>query len=208
MTSKGTTRIQRGQAITFRLPSDTPEHIIKQLQKLKETEKRNFSSKIAEFALEGIGNSLSKERETVTIPLPKQLSKEQRNWLKHSHSEALLGSIVYQLLADPIRATTILASLNSTATDINDALYLQEQETFKTDEAFIADSPITNMKETWKESKVFPSTKEFDDVEDDLMNFDLQMARQELAASVEPAQEEIEEDADDLLGDFLAQMNK
>ena len=30
---------------------------LKQLQKLKETEKRNFSSKMAEFILEGVNNS-------------------------------------------------------------------------------------------------------------------------------------------------------
>ena len=63
--------IQRGQAITFRLPSDTPDHILKQMQKLKETERRNFSSKIAEFVLEGVSTSLSKDRETITIPMPK-----------------------------------------------------------------------------------------------------------------------------------------
>ena len=57
---KNNSSIQRGQAITFRIPSDTPDHILKQLQKLKETEKRNFSSKIAEFVMDGVSNSLSR----------------------------------------------------------------------------------------------------------------------------------------------------
>jgi hypothetical protein len=198
MSKKEMTRIQRGQAITFRLPSDTPEHIIKQLQKLKETERRNFSSKIAEYVMEGVGNTLSKERETVTIPLPKQLSKEQRNWLKHSHSEALIGSIIYQLLVDPVRATAVLATLNSNALDINQALYLVENEPEYSE-------VLPNVSSTMEDFGV----KETDDLEDDLMNFDWDKARQEQATSEEDIEETFEqEDVEDLLGGFLANMNK
>ncbi|MGJ9382720.1 hypothetical protein [Salipaludibacillus sp. CF4.18] len=207
MLKKGTTKIERGQAITFRLPSDTPDHILRQLQKLKETERRNFSSEIAKFILDGVSNSLSKERETVTIPLPRQLTKEQRNWLKHSHSEALLGSVVYQLLADPVRATSFLASLNSNAIDIDEALYLQE--TNVSTEEFKTGDDQSNFNHELKEPQN-PVTNEKDDVEDDLMNFDLTKAREEYASSSEDSQEEKveEEDGEDLLGDFLAQMNK
>jgi hypothetical protein len=206
MNKKGMTRIQRGQAITFRLPSDTPDHIIKQLQKLKETERRNFSSKIAEFVLEGVNNSLSKEKETITIPLPKPLNKEQRNWLKHSHSEALLGSIVYQLLADPVRATSVLASLNSNALDINDALYLLENETInRKKEQSTRDLEFNNQK-VIDEPKQPPMNSLEDELEDDLMNFDWD---EEHFSSVEEDQEvHEEEDIDDLLGGFLAHMNK
>src|SRR5699024_119769 len=105
--------IKRGQSITFRVPSDTPDYLLKQLQRLKDTAKRNFSSEIARFVLRGVNETYARERETVTIPLPKQLTKEQKNWLKHEHSEALIGSILYQLLMDPVRATSLLASLNS-----------------------------------------------------------------------------------------------
>jgi hypothetical protein len=206
MNKKGMTRIQRGQAITFRLPSDTPDHIIKQLQKLKETERRNFSSKIAEFVLEGVNNSLSKEKETITIPLPKPLNKEQRNWLKHSHSEALLGSIVYQLLADPVRATSVLASLNSNALDINDALYLLENETInRKKEQSTRDLEFNNQK-VIDEPKQPPMNSLEDELEDDLMNFDWD---EEHFSSVKEDQEVLEEeDIDDLLGGFLAHMNK
>ncbi|MGG3736556.1 hypothetical protein [Aeribacillus pallidus] len=206
MNKKGMTRIQRGQAITFRLPSDTPDHIIKQLQKLKETERRNFSSKIAEFVLEGVNNSLSKEKETITIPLPKSLNKEQRNWLKHSHSEALLGSIVYQLLADPVRATSVLASLNSNALDINDALYLLENETInRKKEQSTRDLEFNNQK-VIDEPKQPPMNSLEDELEDDLMNFDWE---EEHFSSVEEDQEvHEEEDIEDLLGGFLAHMNK
>lgn len=207
MLKKGTAKIERGQAITFRLPSDTPDHILRQLQKLKETERRNFSSEIAKFILDGVSNSLSKDRETVTIPLPRQLTKEQRSWLKHSHSEALLGSVVYQLLADPVRATSFLASLNSNAIDIDEALYLQE--TNVSVEEFKTDDDKSKFNHELKQPQN-PVTNEKDDVEDDLMNFDLTKAREEYASSSEESQEEKveEEDGEDLLGDFLAQMNK
>ncbi|MFS0635001.1 hypothetical protein AB1K84_03810 [Mesobacillus foraminis] len=200
MDKKGMTRIQRGQAITFRLPSDTPDHIIKQLQRLKETEKRNFSSKIAEFAIEGISNSLAKEKETVTIPLPKQLSKEQRNWLKHSHSEALLGTIVYQLMADPLRASSILATLNSNALDIDQALYLQERPA----ESPSFEEPVRHLPAEPESREDVPESV-MDDFDDDLMDFDWEKAKQEQAPAEEEA--ESEEDTEDLLGGFLAKMN-
>jgi hypothetical protein len=198
MTIKGMSPIQRGKAITFRLPSDTPDYIIKHLQKLKETERRNFSSTIAAFALEGVGNSLAKERETLTIPLPKQLSKEQRSWLKHSHSEALLGSIVYQLLSDPVRATSIFASLNSKALDIDEALYLQENNVLAEKPHFIKD-----------ELEITEQDVRIDDLEDDLANFEWAHTKSEMSASREelPYEEE-EEGLEDLLGGFLANMNK
>ena len=119
--------VTRGQTISFRIPSDTPDHLIKRLQRLKENERRNFSGKIAEFVMEGVGQSYTRDREMISIPLPQQLTKAQRNWLKHEHSEALLGSIMYHLISDPIRATALLASLNSRSIDIDEALYLQEE---------------------------------------------------------------------------------
>lgn len=186
--------IQRGQAITFRLPSDTPDHLLRQLQKLKETEKRNFSSKIAEFVLEGAGNSSFQEREMITIPLPQKLSKTQRDWLKHAHSEALLGSIIYQLLSDPIRATALLASLNSNASEVDQALYLQE------DMAELPDALVTHS-EASRENK--PSMEE-----NDLDDFDWNQALISNSKEEEEQESVKEESLDDLLGDFLAQMNK
>ncbi|MBU8905804.1 hypothetical protein [Desertibacillus haloalkaliphilus] len=204
----GKTGIQRGQAITFRLPSDTPDHIIRQLQTLKETERRNFSSKIAEFVLEGVNDSLAKERETVTIPLPQKLNKEQRNWLRHAHSEALLGSIVYQLLADPVRATSVLASLNSNALDIDEALYLQESErTMFDDDISHEEVDLDRERLAVDESAAAEDTADF---EDELENFDLDQAKQEQGTvnNDEEEAEDEEEDVDDLLGGFLAEMNK
>jgi hypothetical protein len=192
--------IKRGQAISFRVPSDTPDHILRHLQKLKETERRNFSSKIAEFVMQGVGSSSSRERETITIPLPRNLSKSQRDWIKHEHSEALLGNIVYHLLTDPIRATALLASLNSKSTEIDEALYLQEETAYPTVEAIQQDnSSIAAVEET-------ASSTESDPFDDDLDSFSWESMKQN-EVSEEPA-EDPEEDLDDLLGDFLAKMNK
>ena len=180
------TGIQRGQAITFRLPSDTPDHILKQLQKLKEEEKRNFSSRIAEYVLDGVTQTIRRDNDAITVPLPKGLSKAQRDWLKHEHSEALLGNIVYQILSDPVRAASLLASFNSNSIDIDQALYLQEERAVQKEES----EPVA----------VLPPMSD-----DDLMNFDWDQAKQEQSSAVE---EEEEESVDDLLGGFLDKMNK
>ncbi|URM33202.1 hypothetical protein LLY41_01560 [Cytobacillus firmus] len=197
MSKASSSEIKRGQSISFRVPSDTPDHILKHLQKLKETEKRNFSSKMAEYVMQGVSSSQSKDRETITIPLPKGLSKVQRDWLKHEHSEALLGSIIYQLITDPVRATSLLASLNSRSSDIDEALYLQEEP-----------SPAVNQYDAAAAALEEDQLSEADltDVEDDLLDFDWDKAKQE--QQEEETEEESEEDLDTLLGGFLAHMNK
>lgn len=189
--------IKRGQAISFRIPSDTPDHILKQLQKIKETERRNFSSKIASFVMEGVSQSFSREKETVTIPLPKGLTKAHRDWLKHEHSEALLGSILYQLISDPVRSTALLASLNSKAVDIDEALYLQENM------AFPAPEPLSFSKSPFEEEIAVG----IDLADDDLDEFAFETIDQAMSP-IEEEDEEKDLDADDLLGGFLASMNK
>ncbi|NHC38624.1 hypothetical protein G6549_01505 [Bacillus sp. MM2020_1] len=204
MKKAASNEVQRGQAISFRVPSDTPDHILKHLQKLKETERRNFSSKIAEFVMQGVNSSHSREKETITIPLPQKLTKAQRDWLKHEHSEALLGSILYQLISDPVRSTALLASLNSRSLDIDEALYLQE-------EVFPEELPRNFMNNTvYQESSAAkeeqpPSPIDLSEMDDDLSDFDWEGAKDK-----EPVveEEEIEENIDDLLGGFLANMNK
>ncbi|MYL50851.1 hypothetical protein GLV98_15255 [Halobacillus litoralis] len=192
--------VERGQSITFRVPSDTPDHLLKQLSQLKEKERRNFSSKIAQFVLEGVNQSFTKEKETVTIPLPKALTKEQKSWIKHEHSEALIGSILYQLMMDPVRATTLLASLNSNAYNIDDALYLQEEA------ATEEEAPIPTIIESEKEKAVMPETPLDVDGDDDLDDLDLDNLQADFQ---EQREEDVqEEDDDDLLGDFLSRMNK
>lgn len=191
--------IKRGQSISFRVPSDTSDYLLKQLQQLKETEKRNFSSKIAEFVLDGLGKVHVKERETITIPLPKSLNKSQKNWLKHEHSEALLGGIIYQLITDPVRATALLASLNSNAVDIDDALYLQENDL---DKSYLQGQAVDAYEET-------AAAPEYIDQDDGMAEFDWESAKQQLDESASGSENEEEKnDLDDLLGGFLAHMNR
>ncbi|MCM3603051.1 hypothetical protein M3175_20125 [Robertmurraya korlensis] len=194
MKRSASNEVKRGQAISFRIPSDTPDHLLKYLQKLKETERRNFSSKIAEFVMQGVSQSSSREQETITIPIPHKLSKSQRNWLKHEHSEALLGSIMYQLLTDPVRATALLASLNSNALDISEALYLQEEDS-NLDAHFIEPIPEIAV------------SKELEASEDDLDAFSWESISHEELEETDDEQDH-ENDLDSLLGDFLSKMNK
>ena len=193
----------RGQTISFRIPSDTPDHILKQLQRLKEVERRNFSSKIAEFVIEGVSSSHAREREMISIPLPKKLSKAQRDWLKHEHSEALLGGILYQLIMDPVRSTTLLASLNSNSVNIDEALYLQEEAVpIDHNDPFYEVESYDEISEDTNESMD-------DHFEDDLSEFDWESAKQQnVEAEVEKEEPPEEMDLGDLLGGFLASMNK
>ena len=195
MDKKAANEITRGKTIAFRIPSDTPDHVLKQLQKLKETERRNFSSRISEFVMQGVGQTIQKDRETITIPLPKNLNKMQRDWLKHEHSEALLGNIMYQLISNPVRTASLLAALNSNSTDIDQALYLQEDE--NEDESNLDvndDAPV-----------ILDTINDFDD--DDLSQFDWDNAKREEDESTEEPKDP-EKEMEDLLGDFLAHMNK
>ncbi|MBH0164573.1 hypothetical protein IHV12_06560 [Fictibacillus sp. 7GRE50] len=195
MDKKASNEITRGKTIAFRIPSDTPDHVIKQLQKLKETERRNFSSKISEYVLQGVGQDIQRDRETITIPLPKNLSKMQRDWLKHEHSEALLGNILYQLISNPVRTASLLAALNSNSTDIDQALYLQEDVARDVDSLEQYENPL----------ETEHSTDDFDD--DDLSQFDWNSAKRDEPEEKEETQSP-EQEMEDLLGDFLAHMNK
>lgn len=180
MKKTASSEIKRGQAITFRIPSDVSDYTLRQLQKLKETERRNFSSKIAEYVLDGIGQSTHQEREMIALPMPNKLSKSQRDWLKHSHSEAMLGTIMYHLLSDPLRATALLASLDSNV--INEEIYLQDEPKEQDNEVV--------------QAEIFK--KDLDD-----FDWSLEKTTQQVE---EPEPEE--ENLDDLLGDFLDQMNQ
>jgi hypothetical protein len=195
MDKKASNEITRGKTIAFRIPSDTPDHVLKQLQKLKETERRNFSSRISEFVMQGVGQTIQKDRETITIPLPKNLNKMQRDWLKHEHSEALLGNIMYQLISNPVRTASLLAALNSNSTDIDQALYLQERK---------QDDEVT-LNTYDKETVNLASIDDLDD--DDLSQFDWDNAKREEDIPQEEPQDP-EKEMEDLLGDFLAHMNK
>lgn len=206
MKKSASNEVKRGQAISFRVPSDTPDHLLKHLQQLKEKERRNFSSKIAEFVMQGVGQSLSREKEMISIPLPHKLTKAQRNWLKHEHSEALLGSIIYQLLTDPVRAASLLASLNSNSLDLDEALYLQEEiglDAHQTEDLEMETDILSAEKTT------SPDTSDtLNELDDDIDSFKLESEKEDHAEKVDEEEDSTDDDLDSLLGDFLAEMNK
>ena len=139
----------------------------------------------------------------VTIPLPKSLNKAQRNWLKHEHSEALIGTIVYNLISDPIRATSLMASLNSNSLDIDEALYLQEEDV---PELLIEGNSEVAASEDLA-GPLSEMSLDSDDDDDDLSNFDWENVKhEEVEEENNPIIEEM--DIDDILGDFLSAMNK
>ncbi|USK70234.1 hypothetical protein [Peribacillus asahii] len=173
--------IKRGQAITFRIPSDTPDYALKQLQRLKETEGRNFSSKVAQFVLSGVGNGPHQDKEFVTLPLPQRLSKAQRDWLKHAHSEALLGNILYELLENPMRTTALLSALNGGEIDVPEPSITPIRREAERELA-VAEMP---------DIVIAPTVENVQENEPE-----------------QPEHPDVEEGLDDLLGDFLAQMNR
>ena len=97
--------------------------------------------------------------------------------MKHEHSEALLGGILYQLIIDPVRSTALLASLNSNSLDIDEALYLQEEAV-----PVVQNDPIFDVEDHDEISETFD-----DQFEDDLSEFKWEVAKQQ---SVEATAEE------------------
>jgi hypothetical protein len=97
--------MERGHVLSFRLPSDTPDHILKYLQNLKDTEGRKFSKKITGIFFNGI--AASTQQESISIPLHQPLTKEQREWLKHEQTETLIRNVFYQLLSEPTSSVEI-----------------------------------------------------------------------------------------------------
>jgi hypothetical protein len=207
MGNSSSSEIKRGQTIAFRIPSDTPDHILKQIQKLKETEKRNFSSRIAEFVMQGVNQTFKREREALTIPIPQKLSKVQKDWLKHEHSEALLGSIMYNLIADPVRSVSLLAALNSNQTDIDQALYLQEEAFAEIPKIETRISSVNAISFEEEQQEQMVESLQEDEIDDDLDQIDWEMLKPDEPSSKKQTPEK-EESLDDLLGGFLAQMNK
>jgi hypothetical protein len=202
-------QVTRGQTISFRIPSDAPDHLVKGLQRLKETERRNFSSKIAEFVLEGVSQSNALEREMINIPLPQKLTQAEKDWLKHEHSEALIGSILYQLISDPVRASALLASLNSPSISTGAERHLEAVAPFGgsgVDEVAVhREEPVLEPEEDIQPPLVYDLSdmEVLDDLEGlSLDNTNLEASNKEvddIAGEIDP---------DDILGDFLAAMNK
>lgn len=168
--------MERGYVLSFRLPSDTPNHILDYLQNLKDTEGRKFSSKCADLLRKGIGVTAE---DVVTIPLNQSLTKEQRDWLKHEQSEAILQNLITQVLSGAAISVETPAPIVP--------VHIPEPK-----------PPVKVEPKVMKNGLL--EVPEEDD--DDLGNFSLDnfsIQREE--------EEQVEEPADNLLGGFLDRMN-
>lgn len=88
-----------GKTISFRLPQNTPKPVIEHLNKRKSELGRNFSSEIAPLFVNSIENSLdSNQADFINIPLPSNLSLEQREWLNSTYTKTLLSQLIHQVV--------------------------------------------------------------------------------------------------------------
>src|SRR5699024_94310 len=133
---------------------------------------------------------------TIIIPMPQAITKEQKSWVKHEHSEVLIGTILYQFLSDPMRATSLLASLNSNARPIDEALYLQEDYT--------TEETSAQALETDESVDEAPVEQDDDAVMDTL---DMSALFEDVHAE-DTQSIDVDEDDDDAIDDVLANMNK
>lgn len=168
--------LKKGQPITFRIPSAIPPHTLQKLQQLKVEEKRNFSSRIAQFVMDGIDHTLVAKEEVITLPLPKELNETQRDWLKHEQSVALLGSVIYEITSNPVRAAQLFAFLNKEAEE-SSSIETEEYAAFSpVPKKHISGSEESLEQFTWTSPESFVETdKSMDDDEDPLREFLLQM---------------------------------
>lgn len=92
-----------GKTISFRLPADTPLHVLEELTKRKGKLGRKFSSDIAPIFIEAISQQVldNEKCEQVIIPLPAGLTEEQKEWINHAHTKSLLSQLLYQVVNRP-----------------------------------------------------------------------------------------------------------
>ncbi|MGA9286802.1 MAG: hypothetical protein WBV93_00520 [Anaerobacillus sp.] len=106
-------QLEPGKTISFRLPNHTPSHVITYLNKLKKTEGRKFSSKIAPLFVDAIDDLITQtDSDNYSLPLSGNLSKEEMQWLENKHTKALISQIVLKLATDPEKAFELLAQNN------------------------------------------------------------------------------------------------
>jgi hypothetical protein len=92
-----------GKTVSFRLPHDTPKQVSDHLTKRKKELGRKFSSEIAPLFVEAITDNLIKPptSDVVTIPLPKGLTLDQKEWLNNPNTKSLLSQLIYQVMQSP-----------------------------------------------------------------------------------------------------------
>jgi hypothetical protein len=96
-------RFEPGKTISFRLPADTPLHVLEDLTERKRKLGRKFSSDIASIFVEAISQQVHNHEkyEQVIIPLPPGLTAEQKEWINHAHTKSLFSQLLYQVVNRP-----------------------------------------------------------------------------------------------------------
>ncbi|WP_154319554.1 hypothetical protein [Metabacillus idriensis] len=96
-------QFEPGKTISFRLPHDTPVSVSKYLTRRKTRLGRKFSSEIAPLFVDAISRKISKtsEEDTISVPLPKGITNDQKEWLNHPQTKALISQLLYQVINKP-----------------------------------------------------------------------------------------------------------
>jgi hypothetical protein len=107
-----------GETISFRLPADTPQQVIDYLNDRKRVLERKFSSEMAPLFVEAVSKKLQdNSQEALSIPLPTDVSREQKEWLLNPNTRVLIGHLLYQMLKNPAKAVELETSPNTMEDD-------------------------------------------------------------------------------------------
>jgi hypothetical protein len=142
-------QFEPGKTISFRLPSDTPLHVIKYLTRRKKKLGRKFSSEIAPIFVEAISKKAlaQTDSEQISISLPKGLTNDQKEWINHPNTKSLISQLLYQVVTKPAEPFDISQQIET------------ETNQQKEDPGFKANAAIQNFAQ-----KAF---LDFDDDDDD-----------------------------------------
>lgn len=120
-----------GKVISFRLPNDTPNHVIKHLNARKKKLERRFSAEVASLFIDAVSQKALNisEKDSISVQLPKRLTEEQKEWLRNPYTRSMISQLLYQIVQKP-----------SEPFDFNQGPLNKE----KKDETFRANSTIAN----------------------------------------------------------------
>ncbi|MFD4819699.1 hypothetical protein [Peribacillus butanolivorans] len=98
-----TERFEPGKTVSFRLPPDTPLHVVDYLTQKKNELGRKFSSEIAPIFVEAVSQKAlgNAENAQISITLPEGLTADQKEWVKHPNTKALISQLLYQVVTKP-----------------------------------------------------------------------------------------------------------
>lgn len=93
-----------GKVISFRLPNDTPTHVIKHLNARKKKLERKFSAEIASLFIDAVSKKAlnTSDQDSISIQLPKGLTEEQKDWLRNPHTLSMISQMLYQVVQKPL----------------------------------------------------------------------------------------------------------